>query len=162
MKYFKIALFFILAYLIQITLLSRFPFFGVRPDLLLVCVTMISVRYGAVEGFLGGLICGVTQDVFGGIYYIQTISKSMLGFLVGTYKESVLGTEEAVNMTAVFAATVTNFVFEVALMYFFFGKPIAPILFVLISLILSCFYNGVIAYLAYPVIKRLAVLVFEE
>jgi len=161
MKAFKVALSILLVYLFQITIVSRLSIFGVKADLLLIITTLVAVTYGAENGFLVGFFCGLVQDVFGGPFYMFTISKALLGFLLGTFKESVFGTEEGVALTAVFVATVTNFILETLILFFFFGQPIASPFVLAISLIISCLYNSLLAPLFYPMVKFTSKLVME-
>ncbi len=153
MRTIKIALLIILVYLLQITIISRLSVFGVKADLLLIITTLFAVTYGAEDGFLIGLLCGLVQDVFGGSFYVQVVSKALLGFLIGTFKESVFGTEESVAFMAVFVATVTNFVLEAVILFFFFGRPFASPLILVGTLIISCIYNSLLAPLFYPIVK---------
>jgi rod shape-determining protein MreD len=161
MKTLKIALSIILVYLFQITIVSRLTVFGVRADLLLIITTLFAVSYGAENGFMIGLICGIVQDVFGGSFFIQTASRSLLGFLIGTFKESVFGTEEGVAFMAVFVATVTNFILEAVILFFFFGRPFASPLVLILTLFISCLYNSLLAPLFYPLVKFTSRLVME-
>jgi rod shape-determining protein MreD len=153
MKILKIALSILLIYLFQITIISRLSVFGVKADLLLIVTTLFAVTYGAEEGFLMGLFCGLVQDIFGGSFYMQTVSKAVLGFLIGTFKESVFGTEEGVALTAVAVATVTNFILELTMLFFFFGRPVASPLALMSALIISCLYNSLLAPVFFPIVK---------
>jgi rod shape-determining protein MreD len=161
MKILKLFAFLLFFYLLQITVFSRFEVLGVRPDILLIVTTLLAVTYGAEEGFVVGILCGIISDIFGGLFYINTVSKGLLGFLVGTFKESVLGTEEAVSLTAVLAATMTNFIIELLLLFFFFGKPIASIPVILITLTVSCFYNGILSVIFVPALKWSGKLIYS-
>jgi len=153
MKIFKIVSSIILIYLLQVTIFSRLTVFGVKADLLLIFTTLFAVTYGAENGFLIGLLCGLVQDVLGGSFYIQAFSKAILGFLMGTFKESVFGTEEGVALTAVFVATVTNFILETVMLFFFFGKPFASPLVLAEVLVISSLYNSLLSPLFYPIVK---------
>jgi len=153
MKTLKIALSIIFVYLLQITIVSRLSVFGVKADLLLIITTLFAVTYGAENGFFVGMLCGLVQDVFGGSFYMQLVSRALLGFLIGTFKESVFGTEESVAFMAVFVATVTNFVLETVILFFFFGRPFASPLILAATLIISCLYNSLLAPLFYPLVR---------
>ena len=142
-----------LAYLVQTIVVSRFAVLGVRADLLLILTALYAVSFGAEKGFLVGLLCGSIQDIFGTTFFAHTIPFALLGFLIGTFKESVFGTEESVALTAVFVATVTNYIFELMFLFFFFGRPLAPPLVLLVTVIISCLYNSVLAPLIYPLIR---------
>lgn len=153
MRAFRLFVLLIFIYLVQIIIVSKLAVFGVRADILLVFTAICAVMFGAEGGFLIGLFCGFVQDVFGGAFYIHTISKGILGFLIGTLKESILGTEEAVVLIAVFAATISNFIFELLLLFFFFGKPLASPWPLLMTLIISCLYNMALTLIFYPAVK---------
>jgi rod shape-determining protein MreD len=161
MKTLKIALLIVLVYFFQVTIASRLAVFGVKADLFLIIITLFAVTYGPESGFSIGLVCGLVQDVFGGPFYIHAVSKALLGFLMGTFKESVFGTEEGVALTAVLVATVTNFVLEAVMLFFFFGRPLASPLTLLATLILSCLYNSLLAPLFYPLVKHASRLAME-
>jgi len=162
MKILKIVLSIILVYLLQVTIVSRLSVFGVKADLLLIITTLFAVTYGAEDGFLMGLFCGLVQDMFGGSFYMHSLSKALLGFLMGTFKESVFGTEEGVALTAVSVATITNFIMEAIFLFFFFGRPLASPLTLIIALIISCLYNSLLAPLFYPIVKFTSRLVMEQ
>ena len=153
MRYLKLAALLLAAHLLQTVVISRYSLLGVRPDLMLVTVSLFAVNFGAEDGLVSGVIGGLIQDLLGGAYFLNTATKGLLGFLIGTLKESVIGTEEAVTLTAVVAATVTNFVLELVMLYFFFGKPIASPLIVIMTLALLCIYNSIIAFLFYPLLR---------
>jgi rod shape-determining protein MreD len=156
MRYAKLAAIFLAVYLLQVVVISRFALIGVRPDLLLIAVSMYSISFGAEEGFIAGVICGLIQDLFSGFFFVHTLSKGLLGFLIGTLKESVLGTDEAVVLSAVMTATVTNFIFEYILLFFFFGRPLSTFPVLLITLILSCVYNSILAFLLAPSMRLIS------
>lgn len=153
MKALKLLLLLTVVYILQIVIFSRFAILGVKPDLLLIVTTLYAVTYGAEKGFLVGLICGLVQDILSGSIYFHTLSKALLGFIVGTFKESVFGTEETVALTAVFVATVTNYLLELLLLFFFFGKPLASPSVILVSLIISCLFNSILAPLIFPAVR---------
>ena len=133
--------------------MSRLSIFGVKADLLLIITALFGVVYGPEEGFLVGMFCGLTQDLLSGTFYVHILSKALLGFLMGTFKESVFGTEEGVALTAVFVATITGFILDAALLFFFFEKPFASPFILVITLVISCIYNSALAPLFYPLVK---------
>jgi rod shape-determining protein MreD len=162
MKAIKVFLLLLFVYLLQILFVSRFALFGVKADLILIVTTLFAVTYGPEDGFVIGLLFGLIQDILGGVLYMNTFSKAILGFLVGTFKESVLGTEEMVALSAVCVATVTNFLLELVILFFFFGKPVASPLTLFITLGLSCLYNGLFAPFLFPVVRAVSKMVMEQ
>jgi rod shape-determining protein MreD len=157
-------LFFLLlsVYIFQVTIASRFTIFTVKPDLLLIVITLFAVSQGVERGFSAGIIGGLLQDLIGGVFFINSLTKGVLGFLVGTFKESIFGSEETVAVTAVLVATVTEFVLQCVLLLFFFDKPLASPLALLSMLILSCAYNCVLAPVLYPFIRALVPVIITE
>ena len=162
MKALKIFLLLIFVYLLQILIVSRFAFFGVRADLILIVTTLFAVTYGPEDGSAIGLFFGIMQDLLGGVMYVNTFSKAILGFLVGTFKESVLGTEESVAVSAVCVATVTNFLLELVILYFFFGKPLASPFTLFFVLLISCIFNSVLAPICFPMVRAASKFVMEQ
>jgi rod shape-determining protein MreD len=161
MKTLKIALTIFLVYLLQATIVPRLAVFGVSADLFVIIITLFSVAYGAESGFLVGLFCGLVQDIFAGPFFFRSATKAILGFLMGTFKESVFGTEEGVALTAVAVATVTNFILEAVTLYFFFGRPLASLPALAAGLAISCLYNCLLAPLFYPLVKSASRAVME-
>jgi len=161
MKAIKFIGFLLFVYLFQIIIVSRFAFFGVKADLPLIVTTLFAVTYGTEQGFLTGFALGFIQDMLGGIIYMNTFSRAILGFLVGTFKESVLGTEETVAVSAVLVATVTNFLIELMILFYFFGKPMASPLTLLITLLISCVFNSILSPVLYPIVRYTGRLVAE-
>jgi rod shape-determining protein MreD len=160
MRYFKTFLLLFLVYIFQTVVMSRFSILGVNADLLLIMTVFFAINYGVEDGFVAGLISGLLLDVFGGYHLVHTISMSVLGFLLATFKESVLGTEDAVALSAVAVATVTNFLFELILFFFFFGKPLGAPLYIVPMLFLSVIYNSLLTPLLYPLMRRLMNVLF--
>jgi len=153
MRIFRFFFFLLLIYLLQVIIVSRFAVFGVKADLFLVMTALFAVNLGAERGFVIGLLCGIIQDIFGTSFYFHSATMAILGFLVGTFKESIIGTEEGIALTAVIAATVTNFLLQLLLLFFFFGKPLASPLILLGVLVVSCFYNSLLAFIFNPLVK---------
>ena len=153
MRYFRLIVLLSILYLIQTVIISRFAAFGVKADILLVVTTMFAVNFGAEKGFIVGFLGGIIQDLFGVSYFFHSMTRAILGFLVGTFKESIVGSEEGIAFTSVIVATVANFMIELLFFFFFFGKPVASPLILLETLFVSCIYNALFVPVLYPLIK---------
>lgn len=73
-----------LTVIVQSTLLSRVPIFGVTPDLALILLIFFSNRMGSMKGQISGFAAGIIEDVvslspIGFHAFIKTVS----GFLFG-------------------------------------------------------------------------------
>ncbi|MDP9324605.1 MAG: rod shape-determining protein MreD [Acidobacteriota bacterium] len=72
------------ALMLQTTLAGMSMAGGTRVNLVLVAVVFVALSYGAVTGMLAGTVGGLAQDaIAGGIVGIGSLSKTIVGFLVG-------------------------------------------------------------------------------
>jgi rod shape-determining protein MreD len=72
------------ALMLQTTLAGMSMAGGTRVNLVLVAVVYVALAFGAVTGLLAGTIGGLAQDaIAGGIIGIGSLSKTIVGFLVG-------------------------------------------------------------------------------
>jgi len=69
---------------LQTTLAGMSMTGGTRVNLVLVAVVYLALSYGAVTGLVAGTVGGLAQDaIAGGIVGIGSLSKTVVGFLVG-------------------------------------------------------------------------------
>jgi len=66
LKHFIIGIVVIVAYLLQLTLVSELKIFGVQANLLLVVTCAIAFLFGSVEGSIVGIILGLLFDLYQG------------------------------------------------------------------------------------------------
>jgi len=72
------------ALMLQTTLAGMSMTGGTRVNLVLVAVVYLALSYGAVTGLVAGTVGGLAQDaIAGGIVGIGSLSKTVVGFLVG-------------------------------------------------------------------------------
>jgi rod shape-determining protein MreD len=72
------------ALMLQTTLAGMSMTGGTRVNLVLVAVVYLALSYGAVTGLIAGTVGGLAQDaIAGGIVGIGSLSKTIVGFLVG-------------------------------------------------------------------------------
>jgi len=81
----------VLALVLQQTLVRLISFGSIKPDLLLVVLVAISMRYGSVVGLFSGLSIGLFQDV----YSIEALganamAKCLVGYFTGLLDEKVI------------------------------------------------------------------------
>jgi rod shape-determining protein MreD len=90
MRFVSIALAFIVALILQTTILPFLRLGGVTPDLLLVLVMFNALFYGSFAGGVVGLITGLTQDLLGGHYLgLGALSGFVVGYLMGHLERRV-------------------------------------------------------------------------
>ncbi len=91
MNFVKSLSFLIIALILQQTVVKLISIGNIRPDLVLVVLVAISLRYGTVVGLFSGLFIGIIQDV----YAIETLganalAKCLVGYFTGLFDEKVL------------------------------------------------------------------------
>jgi rod shape-determining protein MreD len=81
----------ILGLILQQTLVQIISIGSIKPDLLLVVLVAVSMRYGSVVGLFSGLTIGLIQDV----YAIEALganamAKCLVGYFTGLLDEKVI------------------------------------------------------------------------
>ncbi len=65
-------------------------FGGVRPDLILLLVCLVGLFFGRQRGLMLGALAGLIQDCLsGGVFGLNTLSKSLIGFATGVLQRHV-------------------------------------------------------------------------
>jgi rod shape-determining protein MreD len=92
---------------LQSTVIPVLSIGGVRPDLVLVVVVSAALTAGRETGLICGVFGGLLQDLLSvGPFGYNTLSKMLLGFLVGLYERKVNQGSLLLPLLAVAAATV--------------------------------------------------------
>ncbi|WP_408954914.1 rod shape-determining protein MreD [Natroniella sp. ANB-PHB2] len=93
----------------QALFFSRGVLGQITPDFLLIVVMILSINYGKTAGGIAGFLAGFLQDLFsGGLFGINIISKTLVGFLVGFFKKKVYQDSFSLPPLILFFATVIN------------------------------------------------------
>lgn len=81
----------VLALIIQQTLVRLISIGTIRPDLLMIALVAISMRYGAVVGLFSGLVIGLIQDVYAiEALGANALAKCLIGYFTGLLDEKVI------------------------------------------------------------------------
>ncbi|MCQ2096661.1 MAG: rod shape-determining protein MreD [Fibrobacter sp.] len=88
----KILILFLLAFGLQVSVASWLSIFGISPDLVIIFVVTVSIKFGPAAGCFWGFMAGFTQDVYQPIEWLgaNTIALTILGFVVGQLEEKLL------------------------------------------------------------------------
>ncbi len=89
--YLKSLSFLVLGLILQQTLIRIITIGSIKPDVILVILVAVSLRYGSVVGLFSGLTIGLIQDV----YAIDTLganamAKCLVGYFTGLLDEKVI------------------------------------------------------------------------
>ncbi len=99
----------LIAFLVQITLSSLFSIRGVQPDFILIVVVLSAFIEGPVTGALSGFVGGLMLD----LVYIRNLGlgalcKTLVGYVAGLVKQTILAENIFLPMFAIFLATLID------------------------------------------------------
>jgi len=98
-----------LALILQTTIIPYSLFYNIIPDLLLIIITLLAIYRGKTVGGVLGFITGLLQDWFsGGLFGINAISKTIVGYLFGFLKDHIYPQNIMVPPVGVAIATIIN------------------------------------------------------
>lgn len=98
-------LFLLLCLLLQSSVATHLSIWGTKPDLVILLLTYIAMWEGQVSGVLFGFFAGVAQDVYFPEHLgLNSLAKSVTGFLVGYSKGGVATENVMVRTCLVFAS----------------------------------------------------------
>ncbi len=69
--------------LLQWLFFSRLRMFGAYPDVVLLYVGWVAIRYGRMAGSIAGATVGLLMDIVLGTWGIHMFLKTLMGFLIG-------------------------------------------------------------------------------
>ncbi len=81
----------VFALIIQQTLIRLISFGAIKPDLVMVVLVVISLRYGSLVGLFCGLTIGLIQDVYAiEALGANALAKCLIGYFTGLLDEKVI------------------------------------------------------------------------
>jgi len=82
-KAFFLILLFSITLILQASFLNKILFFGVKPDLLLICIFLITLHQGLFYGEVFGFIIGLAEDSLSGcVLGTNAFSKVLISYLI--------------------------------------------------------------------------------
>lgn len=88
----KILILFVISFALQVTVADWMQIFGKGPDIVVIFIVAIAIKFGPAAGCLWGFVAGFSQDVYAPVEWLgaHTISMTVLGFAVGQLEERFL------------------------------------------------------------------------
>jgi len=160
MNWLRLFVLILFALIVQTVLMPHFKVFGVVPDLLLILVVISAIVLGRRYGIAVGVVAGFMQDILSSTVYVHIISKALIGYSIGFIKENILGAEEAISTVTVSIVSFISAVIDISFLYFFIGKPVSTIFYMLATIIIYSLYNMAITPLIYPAAKK--IMLYDE
>lgn len=114
-KRYKLAAFFVLFAIIQISALNYIELLNVKPNILLVSVILLALYKGSRAGLEAGIIAGLLYDVSStGTFGVSTLSFMLCGYAVGLLGRNVYEENLVLRSLIVFIFSLAN-----GLIYYF-------------------------------------------
>lgn len=154
-------LFFILIYVLQIFVIDGRTLFGVKPNLILISVIVVSLWFGIYKGSIYAFLTGILFDLlYGNNIGIFTISYTLCGILIGYISNNY---RKENRMSLVYVTVFATFLFEFSeyIIYLFMTFTYSSIFYLIKQIIISSILNIVIVFIMYDVIYKI-VTFFEE
>ena len=140
------------ALMLQTTLAGMSMTGGTRVNLVLVAVVYLALSYGAVTGLVAGTVGGLAQDaIAGGIVGIGSLSKTVVGFLVG-----VLGAQFIVStpVPRFLMFVGASFVHEVCFQAVYALVELRGFRMQYSAAVVQAFVNGAVGIVAFLLVER--------
>ncbi len=141
--------------LVQCTVVPMVGIGGVVPDVPIVLVVLLALRYGAEAGCVTGFALGLAQDALaGGPLGLHALSRALIGFAMGDLPRWILVARPLVPVVLAIAATLGDGLVRFALLQLFhYPAPLGELLARVIMP--QAGYNGVLAAvaLAWPAVR---------
>ncbi len=145
-----------ISYFFQVSFLSEFPLFGVKPNVAIVVTVGIALLSGKIPGMLFGMGYGLTYDIFFGksmgLYFALY---GLLGFLLGSHSN---GFSKENRLSVVLVVAIVTAVVEVVtylsgvVLYGYEFEVIVPGL----MIVKEAVYNMILARIVYGLLVWLA------
>lgn len=141
-------------YVVQLFVLDNINLFGVKINLLLIFVIIISSWFGMVKGTICGFFIGFIADViFGSPTFMFTINYTLVGMLIGFLNINYTRDNK---LSVIYITLLAVVVFEILqyIHYIFLTGGFSNILYFLKQIIFSSILNMIIIYVIYCLIHR--------
>ena len=82
---------FVLCLILQTTIVNVISISGVRPDLLILALFLLSIKRGVIPGIYAGFFTGLAQDLYAPSLLGQhALAKTIIGYAMGHFNEKIM------------------------------------------------------------------------
>lgn len=145
----------LLIFTLQMLLIDGRTILGIKPNLILITVIVVSLWFGLYVGSFYGLIIGIITDIlFGNSIGMFTILYSVIGTLIGFFSYNY---RKENKIALVYVTVIATAVFEFIqfIIYFIISGHYNSILYLLYQIIATSFFNVVIVYIVYSLLYKI-------
>ncbi len=142
-------------YLIQLFVINNNTLFGVKPNLILICVIVVSLWFGLYTGSIFSFFIGILTDIlYGNTYGIFTICYCVTGVIIGFLNYNYRK-ENKLSLVYVTIIAVSIFEFIEYISYSIILATYSSFFLLLKQIILSSILNIIIVYIVYELILKI-------
>lgn len=148
-------LFILIIFVFQMFIIDERELFGVKPNLILISVIVVSLWFGLYTGSIYSVIIGIITDMlFGNNIGIFTIGYAITGVIIGFFNYNYRKENKIALIYLTFIATA---IFELIeyIIYFVITKEYTSILYFVYQIILTSILNIVIVYVVYSLLYKI-------
>lgn len=157
-----IVLIVIAIYFLQLFIINKHLLFGVKPNLILIAVIVVSLWFGLYKGAIFSFMMGILTDLlFGNTFGLFTISYTITGTFIG-YLNDNYRKENKLSLVYVTLLAVSVFELVQYLGYTIITGSYSSIFYLLKQVVISSLLNIIIVYVVYELIYKIAKSFDEE
>lgn len=148
-------LFILIIFVFQMYIIDERELFGVKPNLILISVIVVSLWFGLYTGSIYSVIIGIITDMlFGNNIGLFTIGYAITGVIIGFFNYNYRKENKIALLYLTFIATA---IFELIqyIIYFVITKEYTSILYFVYQIILTSILNIVIVYVVYSLLYKI-------
>lgn len=148
-------LFILIIFVFQMFIIDERELFGVKPNLILISVIVVSLWFGLYTGSIYSVIIGIVTDMlFGNNIGLFTIGYAITGVIIGFFNYNYRKENKIALLYLTFIATA---IFELIeyIIYFVITKEYTSILYFVYQIILTSILNIVIVYVVYSLLYKI-------
>ena len=145
----------LLIFTLQITLIDGRTILGVKPNLILITVIVVSLWFGLYAGSFYGLAIGIVTDIlFGNGVGMFTILYSIIGVLIGFFSYNY---RKENKIALVYVTIIATIVFEFIqyIIYFAISGHYNSLLYWLYQIFATSVLNVVIVFIVYSLLYKI-------
>ncbi len=150
-----LVLFLLFILLFQLFVIDKRELFGLKPNLILISVIVVSLWFGLYKGAIFSFFIGIITDMlFGNSMGLFTISYSITGALVGFFNYNYRKENKIALIYVTFMATAL-FEFIQYIIFFISTGNYTNILYLLYQIVVSSVLNIIIVYIVYSLLYKI-------
>ena len=147
-------LFILIILMFQMFVIDERELFGVKPNLILISVIVVSLWFGLYKGSAYAFIIGLLTDMlFGNNIGLFTITYSITGALVGFFNYNYRK-ENKIALLYVTCIATAVFEFIQYIVYFLITKEYNSIFYLLYQILITSILNIIIVYIVYSLLYK--------